>query len=246
MIAYEDFKNQNLGKYVDWDGQYGPQCWDLMQVWSTSGLDVPAWVLSGCGVAKNLMYPDKIYDVLQYYDEVDIHAMEPGDMCVWDFGGDSAGHVAIYDSYDGQMCHYLSQNPGPVHIEVIGGGTMRAFRRKKPAPPPTPTPITPTVERDIYKNQIEVKVPELNVRDYPSVNNKSLGFAPIGIYNWSEVYNNDGYDWYKIAQDQWIAYSPEWENVYPAQPKEEYKQLKILDKKDGYVLVDIGQVWIKE
>lgn len=217
----------------------------------TSCLDVPAWVLSGCGVAKNLMYPPKLNDVLQYFDEVDVHAMEAGDLCVWDWHDPSreAGHVALFDSWDGQNCHYLSQNPGPVHTEIIGGGEMKAFRRKKPSPPtptPTPTPITPTVERDIYQNQIEVKIDNLNVRDYPRLTNKSLGFAPIGLYNWSEKYNNDGYDWYKIAEDQWIAYSPDWENVYPAQPKEEFKEFKILDKKDGCVLIDLGQVWVKE
>lgn len=240
-MTYYEFRDANMGKYLDWDGQYGPQCWDLAQCYVTECLELPATILSGCGVAKNLMYPDKIYAILEYFDEVPTNAMEPGDLCVWDFGGDSAGHVAIFDSWQG-MCYYFSQNPGPSHLEVIDGGTMKAFRKKQP---PQPQPITPTVPRDEYKDQIEVIVPELNVRTSPSLEGNKIGYAPMGIYNYYEVLDNDGYTWYKIADLEWIAYNPEWENVYPKKV-DEYKQLKILDKKDGYVLVDLGQVWIKE
>lgn len=121
--------------------------------------------------------------------------------------------------------------------------------------------ITPCVERDIYKNQLEVKVPNLNVRTYSRLVNVSLGYAPMGIYNYYDKHNDDGYDWYMIAPEQWVAYSPEWENIYPAQqptepptqapttpptqPPEEYVKLKVLDRKDDNVLVEL-KTWVKE
>ena len=245
-MTYQEFKDANMGKYLDWDGAYGYQCWDLAQFYVTQCLDVPSWVLSGCGVAKNLLYPPKINDVLQYFDEVKTNEMLAGDICIWDFGGDSAGHIAIFDSWNGYECFYLSQNPGPVHIEVIDGGTMRAFRRKAPTPP-TPTPsITPNVERDEYKDQIEVRVNNLNVRTNAGRQFESLGFATEGFYNYYDKCNNDGFDWYKIAEDQWIAYNENWETVYPAKEKDKYIQLKVLGEKDGYVLVDLGKVYIEK
>lgn len=132
-MTYQEFKSKNFGKYVDWDGQYGPQCWDLAQCYVVECLGVPEWVLAGCGSAKNLMYEPKLNDILQYFDEVPVNAMAEGDLCVWDWHDPARpdGHVAIFDNWDGRMCHYLSQNPGPCHLEVIDGGTMKAFRRKQ-------------------------------------------------------------------------------------------------------------------
>jgi len=106
--------------------------------------------------------------------------------------------------------------------------------------------ITPTVPRDEYKDQLEVIVPQLNVRIDCSTGSQSLGFAPQGIYNYYETRENEGYTWYRIADNQWVAYNDEWENIYPARPQKEYIELEILDKKDDYVLVDLGKVWIKK
>lgn len=236
-MTYVEFRDTNMNNYLDWDGEYGPQCWDLAQCYVTQVLEVPSWVLSGCGVAKKLLYEPKINDLLTYFDEVSVYSMEQGDLCIWDFGGDSAGHIAVFDNWDGEKCWYFSQNPGPSHLEVIDGGTMRAFRIKNK--------IVPTVPRDENKNQIEVIVPELNVRTSPSLEGNKIGYAPQGIYDYYEVLDNDGYTWYKIKEYQWIAYSSEWENVYPKK-EDEYIKLKVLDRKDGYILVDLGKVWIKE
>lgn len=103
--------------------------------------------------------------------------------------------------------------------------------------------VTPNVERDEYKDQIEVLVPELRVRTQPSLSAPIIGYANIGFYNFYETAQADDYGWYRIADNQWIAYNPEWENVYPAKPKT--ITLDILDEKDGYVLVDLGKVYIK-
>ena len=105
--------------------------------------------------------------------------------------------------------------------------------------------ITPNVDRDEKKDQIEVKIENLRVRKQPSLNGDVLGYASLGFYNYYEVADVDGYIWYRIADNQWIAFNEEWETVYPKK-EDEFIQLKVLDKKDGYVLVDLGQVYIKE
>lgn len=244
-MTYQEFKNKYNGKYIDYDGAYGYQCWDLAQYYFTEVLNVPDYVLSGCGVVKNMLYGEKRKQLDEYFDEISIYEMGTGVVCIW--GSGEAGHIAVFDNWDGNRNWFFSQNPNPCQVMNIDMGDLHAFRRKQETPPaPEPTPvITPNVERDEYKDQIEVKVEKLRIRTTPSLNGDILGFANIGFYNYLETTEADGYTWYRISDENWIAYNEEWETVYPAKPKKEYIQLEILDKKDGYVLVDLGKVWIK-
>ena len=244
-MNYQEFKNKYNGQYVDVDSypkEWPYQCFDLAQLYFTECLDVPDYVLAGCGVVKNMLYGEKRKLLDEYFIETDHNHMDPGDVCIWDTG--EAGHIAMYDHYNDNGVFFFSQNPNPSEVIQIGMGGMYAFKRR-PETPPLP-PITPNVERDEYKNQIEVKVPELRVRTQPTLNGEILGFANQGLYNYYEVAENDGYTWYRIAENQWVAYNEEWLNVYPAKEKEEYKQYKVLSKKDGYVEIDLGKVFVKE
>lgn len=239
-MTYQEFKNKYNGQYLDWDGAYGPQCWDLAQVYVTECLGLPSWVLSGCGVASNLLNHPKIDDLLTYFYEVPTTEMKPGDICIWKYYSDDAGHIALYDSWNGYECFYFTQNPGPSRVEALYGGEMHSFRLKEGKE------VTPNVPRDENKNQIEVKVEDLRVRVNPGVNSEIVGYAKPGFYNYNKTEPDvDGYGWYRIADNQWVAYNEEWFNVYPAK-EDEYFKVKILEKKDGYVLLDLGQVWVKE
>jgi len=199
-----------------------------------------------------ILWDWKYAQLMEYFDEVSVYEMNQGDVCIWyDPNNEQNCHIAILDNWDGYNCWYFSQNPNPCRvIQCNLNATMRAFRRKKETPPapPEPTPIiTPNVPRDEYKDQIEVLegITELRVRTSPGLNGEAIGHANPGFYNYFETAEADGYVWYRISDSNWFASSDEWTKVYPAK-KDEYKQLKILDKKDGYVLVDLGQVWIKE
>lgn len=246
-MTYEQFRDKYNGQWLDWDGAYGCQCWDLAQKYVTECLGLPSWVLSGCGVAKKLLVQPKRADLETYFYEISVYEMIPGDICIWD--NNDAGHIAIYDHWDEAGCanYFFSQNPNPSQVMRCDGiGTLHAFRlRKKEEPAPKPE-VTSNVEPDKYKDQIEVKVEKLRVRATPSLNGEVLGLAKEGFYNYYEIVDADGYNWYRIADGQWVAYNEEWFNVYPKKEKEEFKQIKILEKKDGYVLVDLDQVWIKE
>ena len=244
-MTYQQFRDKYNGQYLDYDGSYGSQCWDLAQYYNVEVLNVPDYVLSGCGYVNNMLYPPKRADLDAYFDEIDVHTMGAGDVCIWD---NPTPHIAIFDHWDGNQNWYFSQNPNPCQIMTCGlAGELHAFRRKSEIPPaPEPTPvITNNVERDEYKNQIEVKVTELRVRKTPGLNGEILGYANVGFYNFYETKDVDGYTWYKIAEDNWIAYNEEWEVIYPKK-EDVYVSFKVLNEKDGYKEIDLGKVYIKD
>lgn len=65
-------------------------------------------------------------------------------------------------------------------------------------------PIIP-VERDTSKDQLKTLV-YLNVRKTPSTSGEIIGQANTGsIFNYYETQEADGYTWYRIEENQWVA-----------------------------------------
>ena len=248
-MTYQEFKNKYNEQYIDYDGAYGNQCWDLAQYYNVEVLNVPDSVLSGCGYVKNMILWDwKLAQLLEYFDEVDVHNMNQGDVCIWT--GGYGGHIAIFDNWDGNNCWYFSQNPNPCRVMTVSGlGDPRAFRRKGNTPPtPEPTPvITPNVERDETRDQIEVLegITDLRIRTTPGLNGEVIGHANPGFYNYLEVVDADGYMWYRISDNNWIAYSDEWERVYPKK-EDEYVSFKVIEKEGNYKKIDLSDVYVKK
>lgn len=94
-------------------------------------LNLPTSILSGCGNVKNMLVKPKIDILLQYFDEVDVHDMHQGDLCIW---GGSSNHIAIFDHWDGVRCWYFSQNPNKCQVMAINMSGLRAFRKKVTKP----------------------------------------------------------------------------------------------------------------
>ncbi len=69
------------------------------------------------------------------------------------------------------------------------------------------------VTKDTTKDQIMIKenVTDLRVRESP--NGKILGYINPGIYNIISKDTKDGYDWYQIDTDNYIAYDPKWATI---------------------------------
>ena len=87
------------------------------------------------------------------------------------------------------------------------------------------TPITP-VERDTMKNQLRC-LTLMNVRNGAGTNYSILGQAHTGdLFNYYETYEADGYLWYKISDNQWVAQNKEetYLEILPAQSTD-YKEL---------------------
>lgn len=61
------------------------------------------------------------------------------------------------------------------------------------------------VDRDIWKDQVEVKVKDLNMRAEPTTASGRYGFCPVGIFNVNETKVAAGYTWYNINGGVWIA-----------------------------------------
>lgn len=240
-MTYQEFKKKYNECYVDYDGAYSSQCWDLIQYYNVEVLNVPDSVFSGCGWVKNMvLWDNKYQELLEYFDEVDTHAMIEGDVCIWT-GGD--GHVAIYDHYnkDDNNCYYFSQNPNPCRVIPVNMDGHHAFRRKGYTPTPV---ITNNVERNERYNQIEVLIDNLRVRDFPSLDSSVLGYANKGLYNAINYVENEGFRWCKIAEGNFIATSDEWTCDYPAK-KDEFISLKVLERDGNYVKVD-SNIYVKE
>lgn len=132
-MTYQEFKNKYNGKYIDFDGYYGPQCWDLAQFYFSEVLNLPSSILSGCGQVKNMLVRPKIDVLRTYFNEVPVNSMCPGDVCIW-----STNHIAIFDHWDGRQNWYFSQNPNRCQVMVINQAGLHAFR-KKTAPKPSTT-----------------------------------------------------------------------------------------------------------
>ena len=80
--------------------------------------------------------------------------------------------------------------------------------------------ITPNVARNENVNQLQVIADQLRVRKDAGTSKDILGYATKGYYNYYDTKKADNYLWYKIADNQWIAYDKEWENILPKKENE--------------------------
>ena len=224
-MTYNEFKNKYNGQYVDTDRfpKENPyQCFDLAQQYFTECLGLPPTILKDCKYVKNMLIPPKIDLLLEYFDEVSRFEMQPGDVAIWSY--EPGGHIAMFDNYDGRAWYFSHPAGSNSHLEIIPETNLRAFRPKKAQPQ-----VTPNVARDENKNQIEVKVNNLNVRTDGTLSAESIGVAKIGYYDYYETKENDGYTWYRIDMWQWVAYNENWINVLPAKIENEYYTLNYND-----------------
>ena len=141
----ERLKNDTLNRSIEYDGNKNFQCWDLNQVYNVRYLGLPEGILGGSGVVNNMLYPPKINQLLEYFDEVPINNMLKGDTVIWDWGK-NLGHIAVFDSWDGTYCWFVTQN-NPVAklttLSVLDTSCARAFRLKGITQDPEPVPPTP-------------------------------------------------------------------------------------------------------
>ena len=152
-MTYLDFKNKYLGKVVDYDGSFGPQCWDLAQQYITECLGLPSSIISGCGLVNNLLKEPYLSKMKQYFDVIPLDKKKQGDIEVFDWG-----HIAIMDHWNGSqgINYYLTQNSGTaenpiggVYVGAIADNPRcMAFRKKG------------TDETETLKKQVETLTKE--------------------------------------------------------------------------------------
>ena len=66
------------------------------------------------------------------------------------------------------------------------------------------------------------------LRKSPSVSSDILGLASLdGIYDYYETYEVEGYTWYKIGDNNWIAGGDGWVTIYPKVEDDNIEELKL-------------------
>lgn len=91
---------------------------------------------------------------------------------------------------------------------------------------PTDKVGTP-VDRNIQENQIEILVDNLRARDKGTTTGSILGYANKGIYTYLNTNTANGYTWYQIEKDIWVASGDNWTKTYQAEIPIDPKDTKI-------------------
>lgn len=194
-------------------------------------------------------------------------------MC-WGGGNGGCGHVAVVERVDSNNQVYTSESDysGTTFYNAIRNnsngrwGLSSTFYFQGFIYEPedvqewinggSKEELAQPVPRDEYKNQIEVKVDDLRIRDCGGLACNILGKAKKGFYDCYEVVENNNYKWYRITNDwrsQWIASNDDWTTVYPAKDKFEVGDevnvagtYKIVDTRDGMacVFMENKEVWL--
>lgn len=105
--------------------------------------------------------------------------------------------------------------------------------------------VTESVTRDENKNQLRVNVDNLRVRKEASINSEIIGAAKQNaIYNFYEKVNKDGYTWYRIDDNEWVANKDNWLTIYDINSNSDNNELQIL--KDKITLLEKENQQLKE
>lgn len=165
-------------------------------------------------------------------------------------GSDGAGHVAIVEEI-------VSDTEVITSESAYGGKAFQTKTRKKgsngrwgsgsaytflgfiynPAVKDVITIVKP-VDRNQYVNQIKANITTLRIRAGAGTNQKILCFAKKGYYNYTATKTANGYTWYQIGEQQWIAYDKSWCTVYEAVKPKIDSAKKYLKTLSGKYVVD--------
>jgi len=105
--------------------------------------------------------------------------------------------------------------------------------------------VTESVTRDENKNQLRVNVDNLRVRKEASINSEIIGAAKQNaIYNFYEKVNKDGYTWYRIDDNEWVANKDNWLTIYDINSNSDNNEIQII--KDKITLLEKENQQLKE
>lgn len=100
-------------QYLNTDGAYGAQCWDLFDKFCQDyNINVSRYCAI-TGYAPDLFYLFDEYGYGEYFDKINVEDLQVGDWCFWDHG--DMRHVALKVGAD----IYFSQNPNPSQVITL-------------------------------------------------------------------------------------------------------------------------------
>lgn len=124
---------------------------------------------------------------------------------------------------------YSKYAVNPLLFTYVYDGQVISCDEAKPLPT---EPLEPqTVERDTKKHQVEVIVGALRVRLKPSLKGDVYCHSKKGLFNVLDVATADGYTWYNVEADRWIATKEgSWTIDYPIELSEQEKIIAEMTK----------------
>lgn len=100
-------------QYLNTDGVYGAQCWDLFDKFCQDyNINVSRYCAI-TGYVPDLFYLFDEYGYDAYFDKINVDNLQVGDWCFWDYG--DMRHVALKVGAD----TYFSQNPNPSQVITL-------------------------------------------------------------------------------------------------------------------------------
>lgn len=132
-----------------------------------------------------------------------------GAIAVWN---GTAGHVAVVEKIDGDDIYISDYNKiasktfwyGKIDVNTYNGkGNFLGYiyNPNEYSSEDLPDPV----EKNSNKDQIYVSASNCRIRTDADINASILGYAAIGYYNVLNTKENDGYTWYKIDKNCYIA-----------------------------------------
>lgn len=118
----------------------------------------------------------------------------------------SAGYWSINNGKKADECLWIDDS---YHILDTAGYNFRNVKDAEPKKLGTP------VERNENVDQVKVFDTTTILRARNNPNGEVLGFMNSGVYNLLERALNGDYEWFKVEENLWFAYSNEWCEVLP-------------------------------
>lgn len=202
MLSPHEFYLKYIGKGIDFDGAAGVQCVDLWKLFLKElGYPNPAKPIGGSGYAKEIFLRRNELGYMDYFDVVNVNAMQDGDWAVW--GNCTAcpdTHVAMFRKDNGNGTGvFLGQNQGNVRygtqINITYSGIIGVLRPKcyinKPSQSPAMGEVLNSIPNDfVYeKAKFTVTVDNIRIRKAPSLKGVDTGLS----YDKGESVYYDGY-----------------------------------------------------
>ena len=210
-INQHEFYLETNGKVIDVDGYYGGQCWDLFSY----------FCLKYCNRIFGCIKTGYVIDLWDYFDEIGLGEYfikvntdyQDGDFLIYKAPSSitTSSHIAMFriDNGDGTNV-ILTQNPDgiPNYIHQMicdYKGVVGALRPKIYIKKLSPKPVNKNEEENqIYVNSSNTMYCRLTPDT--SIENKTDDkFVSVGYYNILDELDSNGYHWYKIADDRYVA-----------------------------------------
>lgn len=113
MNELQRFIEKYNNQYLNTDGAYGAQCWDLFDKFCQDyNIEVSRYC-SITGYVPDLFYLFDDYGYDAYFDKINVEDLQMGDWCFWNYG--DVRHVALKVGAN----TYFSQNPNPSQVITL-------------------------------------------------------------------------------------------------------------------------------